>query len=103
MRDLRGVIEREEAEIGGLLTLDEATKPMLSEAASAGIYKSPFGNYPRLQIRTISELLEGKGLDYPHVANVTFKRAPKAEMPVAEKQLTLHGEEETPRRRKKKR
>lgn len=103
VRDLRGVIEREKAEIGALLTLDDATKPMLSEAASAGIYKSPFGNYPRMQIRTISELLEGEGLDYPHVANVTFKRAPKADLPVAEKQLTLHGEEEAPRAKARRR
>ena len=43
------------------------------------------------------------GLEYPHITNVTFKRAPKAETPVAEKQLTLTGEAETPRRKKKRR
>ncbi|HUZ95864.1 MAG TPA: DNA methyltransferase, partial [Edaphobacter sp.] len=72
IRDLRGVIEREKAEIGVLLTLEDATKPMKTEAASAGFYKSPWGNHPRLQILTIAELLEGKGIDFPHPSNVTF-------------------------------
>jgi len=93
IRDLRGVIEREKAEIGVLLTLEDATKPMTAEAASAGFYKSPWGNHPRLQILTIAQLLEGKGIDYPQPSNVTFKRAPKAEAAVPE-QLNL----QTPRR-----
>jgi len=88
VRDLRGVIEREKAEIGVLLTLEEATKPMRSEAASVGLYKSPWGSHPRIQILTIEELLAGKGIDYPHPVNVTFKRAPKAEAPLPE-QMTL--------------
>jgi DNA modification methylase len=88
IRDLRGVIDREKAEIGVLITLQEATKPMRTEAASAGLYKSPWGSHPRLQILTIEELLEGKGIDYPHPTNVTFKRAPKAETALPE-QLEL--------------
>lgn len=83
VRDLRGVITREKAEIGVLITLQEPTKPMRAEAASAGFYKSPWGNHPELQIVTVAELLEGKGIDYPRLANVTLKKAPKAasEMP----------------------
>ncbi len=89
LRDLRGVIDREKAEIGVLLCLEGVTKPMRTEAASAGFYKSPWGNHPRLQILTIAELFEGKGIDYPHPAgNLTFKRAPKAETPRPE-QLEL--------------
>ena len=89
LRDLRGVIDREKAEIGVLLCLEDVTKPMRTEAASAGFYKSPWGNHPRLQILTIAELLEGKQIDYPHPAgNLTFKRAPKAATPLAE-QLEL--------------
>jgi NACHT-associated inactive restriction endonuclease len=90
VRDLRGVIEREQAEIGVLITLEEPTKPMLSEAASAGFYKTPYGNYPKLQILTIEKLLEGGRIDYPpeHArVNVTFKKAPKARH--ASKQLPL--------------
>jgi len=79
VRDLRGVIEREKAEIGVLITLQEATRAMRTEAASAGFYQSPWGSHPRLQILTVAELLEGKKIDYPPSAqvNVTFKRAPK--------------------------
>jgi len=39
-RDLRGVIEREKAEIGVLLTVEKPTKDMAKEAASAGLYYS---------------------------------------------------------------
>lgn len=88
VRDLRGVIEREKAEIGVLLTLEDATKPMRTEATSAGFYKSRWGDHPKLQILTIAELLEGKGIDYPHMVNVTFKRAPRAQ-PAQAEQLSL--------------
>ncbi|MBI3934279.1 MAG: restriction endonuclease [Acidobacteria bacterium] len=81
VRDLRGVVEREESEIGVLITLEEPTKPMLAEAASAGFYKTLYGGHPRLQILTVEKLLEGQRIDYPpeHArVNVTFKKAPKA-------------------------
>jgi DNA modification methylase len=38
VRDLRGVIEREKAEIGVLISMEPPTKPMLKEAAEAGFY-----------------------------------------------------------------
>ena len=80
VRDLRGVIEREKAEIGVLITFEEPTAGMRSEAAEAGFYESPWGNHPRIQLRTVGELLAGKGIDYPHVtgANVTHRRAQRA-------------------------
>ena len=79
IRDLRGVLEREEAQIGALITLEKPTRPMRSEAASAGFYESPWNKkkYPILQILTIEELLEGKVIEYPALtgANVTFRKA----------------------------
>ena len=93
VRDLRGVLDREHAEIGVLITLEEPTKPMLAEAASAEFYKTPYGNHPRLQILTIQELLEdGRRIDYPPEfarADLTFKKAPKARKP-GPKQLPLN-------------
>ncbi len=79
VRDLRGVMEREKAQIGVLLTLNEPTKQMRSEAASAGFYESRWGTHPRLQILTVEELLEGKGINYPRTTGVnrTYKRAKK--------------------------
>jgi hypothetical protein len=45
-----------------------------------------WGQHPRLQIVTVGELLEGKRLDIPPVrqTSVTYKRAPKAVLKVAE-------------------
>jgi site-specific DNA-methyltransferase (adenine-specific) len=79
VRDLRGVLEREKAEMGALISLEEPTKPMRSEAASAGFYQAPWGDkYPRIQVLTVEELLSGRKLEIPR-ENVTFKRAPRAE------------------------
>lgn len=77
---LWGVVEREKAEIGVLVSFNEPTPGMRARAAEAGFYESPWGKHPRLQLRTIRELLDGKGIDYPHVtgANVTLRRAQRA-------------------------
>jgi len=79
VRDLRGVIEREGAAMGVLITLDPPSQPMKTEAAAAGYYTSPgWGrDYPRLQILTVEGLLAGvERLDRPPAA-VTFKQAQK--------------------------
>lgn len=99
VRDLLGVVQRENAEVGVLLTLEEPTRPMRSEAAGAGFYKSPLGGkYPRLQILTIEQLLTGQRIDYPAASqqvDVTFKKAPAATLlKVAEPRLPLGEEEE---------
>jgi site-specific DNA-methyltransferase (adenine-specific) len=67
IRDLRGVLDREQAEIGVLITLEPATKDMVSEASSVGLYTSSFWqkSYPRLQILTIEQLLAGTQVQMP--------------------------------------
>jgi len=97
VRDLRGVIEREKAEIGVLISMEPPTKPMLKEAAEAGLYQPPglTDKYPRIQLLHIAELLAGKKVEYPRLLDVTFKRAPKARK-VAEEQMALGGEIEEP-------
>ena len=79
VRDLRGVVEREQAALGALLTLHTPTRAMRTEAASAGFYDSPWGQHPRVQILTVGELLAGKKLDAPppRQTSRTYKRAPK--------------------------
>ncbi len=79
VRDLRGVLDREKAEIGVFITLEDPTKPMRAEAASAGFYTSQWGTrHPRLQILTIEDLLVGgQTIDLPPSRDVrTFKKAP---------------------------
>ena len=71
IRDLKGVLEREQAPIGALLTLKPPTRPMREEAAAAGFYEPEFfpgHRFPRLQILTIAELFAGKELQYPRFA-----------------------------------
>jgi hypothetical protein len=87
VRDLVGVLQREQAEIGAYISFTEPTKPMQKEAAEAGFYTSSDGTkYPRLQLLTIKGLLEGaQHLQRPlHVRDITFKPAPKHRQATAE-------------------
>ncbi len=96
VRDLIGVLQRERAEIGVYISFEEPTKPMLREAAEAGFYTSPGssgaegGKFPRIQLLTIKDLIEGnKSVQRPlHVRDVTFKKAPRTRA-VAAENLTL--------------
>jgi site-specific DNA-methyltransferase (adenine-specific) len=72
IRDLRGVIERERAAMGLYICLERPTRDMLEEADRAGFYTSAMwpgkkGDYrwPRVQIRTIEELLAGQSFEIP--------------------------------------
>lgn len=91
---LKGDMEREEAAIGLFITLDEPTRPMVAEAASAGFYTPehfPDSRYPRIQILTIAELLDGKArAEYPRFApESTFRQAPRrGRSPGAQSQLS---------------
>jgi len=83
VRDLRGVLDREKAAIGILISLQPPTGPMETEAASAGFYEHKMNRqkYPRLQLRTVKELMEGKGIERPSTVaatDETFKKAPES-------------------------
>jgi len=70
VRDLRGVMDREGAVAGVLLTLEEPTKPMLQEAAALGHVDDMPGlsmprKTPKLQIVTIQEILDGARMNLP--------------------------------------
>lgn len=76
IRDLVGVLDREKAVIGIFITLQTPTRDMLKEAVSAGFYQSQWGNFPRLQILTVEDLLKGNAAaQYPRMNAATFKRA----------------------------
>lgn len=76
IRDLVGTVNREKAVIGAFITLQPATSAMTKEAVSAGFYKSQGWNqtYPKIQILTIEELLNGTELKMPPTG-MTFKQA----------------------------
>jgi site-specific DNA-methyltransferase (adenine-specific) len=81
IRDLKGVLERENAAIGAFITLKDPTTPMEKETATASFYTPehlPGLQFPRLQILTIEDLLAGKKISYPRIApDATFKKAPR--------------------------
>ncbi len=78
---LKGDMEREDAAIGIFITLEEPTKPMRQEAIAAGFYESSgleTRRYPKVQILTIEQLLNGDQPDYPRfAAPQTFRKAPR--------------------------
>jgi hypothetical protein len=83
IRDLKGVLDRK-APIGVFLTLAEPTKPMITEAASAGFYELGNRKYPKLQIITIEKALHGERPAIPLIdTGAAFKRAARenAEQP----------------------
>lgn len=87
IRDLVGTVQRENAQIGIFVTLEEPSRDMLTEATSAGFYRSPgWGqNYPKLQILTIAQLLHGGEVKMPPPFG-TFKQARRVDQAEAEQQ-----------------
>ncbi len=77
VRDLVGTVEREKAAIGVFITLEEPSRDMVTEAVSAGSYRSEVWgrDYPRIQLLTIADLLAGKDVLMPQQAAATFKQA----------------------------
>ena len=65
IRELKAVVENQEAVIGVFITLENPTQPMVTEAVKAGYYDRWGQKYPEIQIRTIEELFQGKGIEYP--------------------------------------
>ena len=73
---LKGDIEREDAPMGVLITLNEPTKEMTREASLAGEYQnSASSSFPRIQILSIKDWFDGKYLSLPNNKVNPFKRA----------------------------
>jgi site-specific DNA-methyltransferase (adenine-specific) len=81
IRDLRGVIEREGAQVGVFLTLSEPSRPMITEAAGAGLCEiAGFAAVPRIQIVTIEQAMALRDRAVRLPARVDgFKRATREE------------------------
>ena len=78
---LKGDMDREDAAVGIFITLEEPTEPMRQEAIGAGFYEPeslPGNRYPKVQVLTIEQLLDGAQPDYPRfAAPQTFRKAPR--------------------------
>ena len=89
---LHGVMERERAQMGILLTLTPPTKPMLRDAAAAGQFAMDgFSPVPRLQIVTIEDAmrLRERVVQLPARRADSFRRAPREEDRSAQGRLEL--------------
>ena len=92
IRDLKGVVERERAQMGVFLTLTPPTKPMLVEAASADLCEvDGFAPVPRIQIVTVEDAmrLRDRAVNLPARRDDTFKKAPREETRGAQGALDL--------------
>ena len=72
VRELIQVVDEQEAAIGIFITLKQPTKPMKRKAVSARFYEAGHFyeteetvKYPKIQILTVAEILDGKMPQYP--------------------------------------
>jgi site-specific DNA-methyltransferase (adenine-specific) len=78
IRDLIATVQREGAKLGIFITLAPPTKPMVTEAAAAGLYQtSVYENrkFSKIQILTIADLFDGHRPDMPFRDASVFKQA----------------------------
>lgn len=95
-RDLLGVIEREKAAFGVLITMAEPTSNMKRDAAGMGMVRvegyEGARTHPRIQVVTVGELLQGKTLDLPVYATAggdrTLKAAPQRQAQKVDRKRT---------------
>jgi DNA modification methylase len=86
VRDLKGVVQREKAAIGVLISLEAPSREMRKEAATGEFFVSEWGTHPKWQLLTIDDLLNGKTVNRPPIrqSDATFKKAPKHKAPTGE-------------------
>lgn len=70
VRSLRGVVERESADMGFFVCLEKPTKGMRDEAMSAHLVEVPGGKRPRIQIVTVSDLVPTCTVGIPTTLNM---------------------------------
>ena len=83
VRDLAGTMGHENADMAILVTRYTPTRGMLEAAKSSGTYQLPktLNKYPKIQIITVAELLEGKHPDMPpvYLPYIQAKSKPESE------------------------
>ena len=75
VRDLKGTMERESAALGIFLTLNDPTREMEKEAASAGFYETGGRKFLKLQILTAAQVIDGKRPQVPFGHTESLKKA----------------------------
>ena len=82
VRNLRGILEREEADMAGLIVLDEPGEKKRAsfgrEMAAAGDLQVHGTTYPRMQLLTVAEILEGRRFMTPSAVGRGSRQQPLA-------------------------
>jgi len=87
---LKGDVEREKADGGLFIALEEPTRPMKEEAVSAGTFAAfTKAEFPKIQIITVEDLINGKKPDLPTWSEIYYKEAKKAEIDKAKNQQKI--------------
>lgn len=76
VRELRGVVEREQTSMGILVCIKTPTEEMQLESKRAGTYKSLNGIFPKLQIITAEDIFADKPLNIPGRLNPYERKRP---------------------------
>ncbi|ACP24946.1 modification methylase EcaI [Sinorhizobium fredii NGR234] len=71
VREFKAVIERERAEMGLFICLNQGTREMKAEAASFGFIETAHGHLPRLQIVAVEEWFRGVRPVLPSLGHVS--------------------------------
>ncbi|TAX71829.1 site-specific DNA-methyltransferase [Rhizobium leguminosarum] len=71
VREFKAVLDRERAEMGLFICLNEATRDMNTEAAAFGFVQTAHGHLPRLQIVSMAEWFRGKRPHLPSLGHVS--------------------------------
>ncbi|HJX03993.1 MAG TPA: site-specific DNA-methyltransferase, partial [Dehalococcoidia bacterium] len=81
IRDLAGIVEKQGAAMGLLISLNKPTLSVITESVHVGIYESELWHrkFLKIQIRSVAELLEGKSFDIPQPYNLLKKASAKKE------------------------
>jgi site-specific DNA-methyltransferase (adenine-specific) len=92
IRELRDTIIRQKAVMGIFITLEEPTSEMIKEVKVTEPYISPLWKheYPKLQILTIEQLLNGVKPDIPSTTVNVFQEAEKIRKSDRSKETKIH-------------
>jgi DNA modification methylase len=76
VKDLIVTVDQEGAKMGVFLTLETATKGMVTQAAAAGFFKTDYGQFPKIQVVTVEQLFgPSNPLHLPWQDTSVFKKA----------------------------
>jgi site-specific DNA-methyltransferase (adenine-specific) len=71
VREFKAVIDREGAEMGLFICLNEPTRDMAAEAAAFGFARTVHGHLPKLQIVSMAEWFRGKRPHLPSLGHIS--------------------------------